>query len=253
MSDASTRLWTKNIYGPLQDKTLKNVLIKKLVDEYGYSDKIRIAETLVDDLLEVVDEYFPEQKRLKPGQTIWYAVDIDDKHTQGKKLRDSKLKPVILTLINKEDLEDYAKGKPMKDITEKQMLRMFHEAKDQGGVLSQIDMSVLLSIRHTNISMKLKRVKEKTGEPVPTRGQIHDLGRTTTHKKEIIELYRKGYLTPEIARITKHDRTNVDAYIRDYERVKLLADKFNQDEISHLTKMSKKLVGEYLEILNSET
>ena len=39
MSDASTRLWAKNIYGPLQDKTLKNVLIKKLVDEYGYSDK----------------------------------------------------------------------------------------------------------------------------------------------------------------------------------------------------------------------
>jgi hypothetical protein len=253
MNDASKRLWAKNQYGSLQEKTLKNVLIKKLVEEYGYSDKIRIAETLADDFIDIVDEYVPEQKRLKPGQAIWYGVDINDKHTQGKRLKDAKLRPVILTLIDHVDLQEYAKGTLVKEIRNKRMLRVFREAKEQGAVLSQGDVAVLLSVRIDVISKNLQEIQKKTGELAPTRGSVHDLGRTTTHKKEIIELYRKGYMTPEIARITKHDRTNVDAYIKNYERVKILADKFNQDEIIHLTNLSKTLVREYLEILNLET
>jgi len=39
---------------------------------------------------------------------------------------------------------------------------------------------------------------------VATRGTVHDPGRAITHKRIIIRLYLKGYLTPEIARRTKH-------------------------------------------------
>ncbi len=39
----------------------------------------------------------------------------------------------------------------------------------------------------------------KNGVIVPTRGVIHDIGRAMTHKSIIVELYKRGYQTPEIA------------------------------------------------------
>jgi hypothetical protein len=33
----------KDVYGPLQERTLRNVHIKKLIEGYGYSDKLEIA------------------------------------------------------------------------------------------------------------------------------------------------------------------------------------------------------------------
>jgi hypothetical protein len=54
---------------------------------------------------------------------------------------------------------------------------------------------------------------ERTKEVVPTRGTIHDLGRAITHKRIIILLCLEGYLTPEIARKTKHSEDACDRYI----------------------------------------
>jgi len=45
---------------------------------------------------------------------------------------------------------------------------------------------------------------KRTKEVVPTRGTLHDLGRAITHKRIMIMLHLEGYLTPEIARRTKH-------------------------------------------------
>ena len=51
---------------------------------------------------------------------------------------------------------------------------------------------------------QVREYMERTKEVVPTRGTVHDLGRAITHKRIIIRLYLEGYLTPEIARRTKH-------------------------------------------------
>jgi hypothetical protein len=242
------RLYAKAQYGALQGKNLRNVLIRKLIKEYGYDNKLRIAEVLVDDFLDAMEEYTPKQGRLKPGQLVWYAVDVKEQHTQGKKLKDVKLVPVKLTVIDEEDLKNYADGMSSKEIRRSRMVRMFREAKEQGGVLSQTDMAVLLGYRVDAVSKNLLEIRKESGL-VPTRGSVHDLGRTITHKKEIINLYLQGYLTPEIARLTKHDATNVDRYIRDYERVKALVGKFDERMISHLTKLTKTIVREYLDII----
>lgn len=242
------RQLTKSVYGPLQDKTLKNVLIKHLIDYYGYDNKLRIAETMVEDILDIMDEFIPKQQRIKPGQLLWYAVDVNDKHTHGKKMREARLKPVILTLISKDDLRDYANGTSVRKIRNERMLRIFREAHKQGGVLALPDAAVLLSVLVNAIHYNLQKLREQ-GVDIPTRGTIHDLGRTVTHKKRIIELHEHGYLTPDIARMTNHDKTNVDRYIKDYERIRQLVDKFDKDKISRLTGLSKPLVKEYLEII----
>jgi len=41
MTDKGTlkREYAKNVYGPLHERTLRNGLIKKLIEGYGYSEK----------------------------------------------------------------------------------------------------------------------------------------------------------------------------------------------------------------------
>jgi len=76
------------------------------------------------------------------------------------------------------------------------------------------------------------------------------IGRGITHKRVIVELYTKGYNPLEIARMTDHELKNVETYIEDMERVRLVASKDKQT-ISRLTGLSVFLVEEYLEIIRT--
>ena len=90
---------------------------------------------------------------------------------------------------------------------------------------------------------------ERTKEVVPTRGTVHDLGRAITHKRIIIRLYLEGYLTPEIARRTKHSEEACDRYIRAFNKVRMLADRnMSVEEIARTLEMSSFTVKEYLNI-----
>ena len=92
---------------------------------------------------------------------------------------------------------------------------------------------------------------QNEGHLLPTRGNIHDLSGAITHKREIITLYLKGYLTPEIAAKVKHSKEAVDRYIKDYHRVELLwSHQINDpDQISHLARLSKSVVQQYIDLL----
>ena len=90
---------------------------------------------------------------------------------------------------------------------------------------------------------------ERTKEVVPTRGTFHDLGRAITHKRIIIWLYLDGYLTPEIARRTKHSDEACDRYIRAFNKVRMLADrKMSAEDIARTLEMSSFTIREYLNI-----
>ena len=92
--------------------------------------------------------------------------------------------------------------------------------------------------------------QKTTGEILPTRGNIHDLSGAITHKKEIITLYLQGHLTPRIAAKTKHSKEAVDRYIRDYEIVKVVRSATPDiDKISHITKLSKRVISQYLDLI----
>ncbi|RJS83103.1 DUF1670 domain-containing protein, partial [Methanophagales archaeon] len=60
----------------------------------------------------------------------------------------------------------------------------------------------------------------------------------------------KGYNSLEIARMIDHELKNVETYIEDMERVKIIASKDKQT-ISRLTRLSISLVEEYLEIIRT--
>ena len=98
----------KQVYGRLQDKTLRNRLILHLLENYGYQDKPKVAEALVDDLLTLHRETTRDASELKPGQIIWPVVLKTEKNGNGKTLAKTKSKMVTLSVVADSDITDYA-------------------------------------------------------------------------------------------------------------------------------------------------
>lgn len=252
MSDKFLRHYYKAIYGPLADKTIHNILKRELIEQFGFENMGLIADSLINRFFEITNQYAPLNKRLLPGQILWLAVAVDEKIGYGKTMVQSKLVPVILTLVTPNDLELMAENKAsFKDLRPKTVARILKEAYTQGGVLSLTDVGVLLEISPQAISKAVSDyAKEYPNEVLPYRGTIHDMGPTLTHKRQAVELKLMGLLTTEIARQIHHDPSNVDVYQIDFERVyQLYKDGKNTNQISFLTKMSKHLVQEYIDLI----
>ena len=252
MKNASDRgeKFRKDMYGGLIKKNLKNMFIRELVERFGYSDKTAIAELIADTFIQLHETYAPAKETVKPGQMVWLAVDVNDPPARNKTLDQTRLKPVVVTVCSEYDLIKVRNGlhprKMLKDIC----ARILQEAFDQGGVFSQYDVAVITGRSLAYVQQAISHWQKEHGRSLPSRGTIHDLGSSTTHKKEIVGLYMKGYKTSEIARKTQHDPVNVDRYVKDFKRVLWLKkDGRELQDIVFFTRLSETVVKEYLSII----
>ena len=251
MKSMATREREKQVYGALQGKSIRSILIKKLVEQYGYSDKIRIAEALVDDVLDEIDRCMPKSDRVKPGQLVYLAKARDAKPVYAQKMKDTKQVPVVLTFISQDDIRRYKNGESRKEIRNDRISRMAAEAPEQGGWLTQPDFSSLFSLSLSAISVNLKEYEENNKVSVKTWGKENDVGRKPTHKEDVIYWHMQGYLTPDIAKKTDHQLNNVERYIADFERIKELAGRYDEYQISRFTGLTIPTVREYLGIIRT--
>ena len=152
------------------------------------------------------------------------------------------LTPIVLTLISKDDLKMQNAGYSDKEIREMKMVRLFKEAYDQGVLLTLSDLVFLLHVSTDAVSKQMKEYMERTGEIVPTRGIIHDIGRAMTHKKIILKYFKEGYQTPETARKTDHTEEACDRYIKAYKKVEKLNKTMKSKEIANILGMGGSLV-----------
>jgi len=120
-----------------------------------------------------------------------------------------------------------------------------------GEHVTQLGFSAILRMHKNDVSKSIQEYQRENDEFRPLRSHIHGCGLATSHKVKIISLYQKGFLTPEIAKHTKHSPEAVGRYIKGYEMVLALAEKVLLDKISRLRKMHPKLVKEYLDIANN--
>lgn len=75
------------------------------------------------------------------------------------------------------------------------------------------------------------------------------MGRGTTHKSQILELYLSGYLFSDIEKRTHHSETAVKRYIQDFSKIILLhLNDFSVDQIRISTGFSNRLIGEYINL-----
>ena len=178
------------------------------------------------------------------------AVPIDEYPERGKSIVKTRMKPVILTYLAAEDIESFRNGFTSRQLRINRLVRWCHQAYDQGALLTQLDLAVLLNVCDQVVCDYVNEWQKTTGEILPTRGNIHDLSGAITHKKEIITLYLQGHLTPTIAAKTKHSKEAVDRYIRDYESVKVVRTATPDiDNISQITRLSKRVISQYLDLI----
>ena len=118
--------------------------------------------------------------------------------------------------------------------------------------MTQLDIAVLLNVREPIVSEYVNEWQAISGKVTCRLAatSTHDLSAAITHKKEIIALYLQGHLTPSIGAKTKHSKDAVDRNIHDYESVKTVrAATDDIDKISQITRLSKRVVSQYLDLI----
>ena len=63
----------QQVYSPLRDKTLGNVLRQLFVTQFGYENKVLFAEAMIERILETIDSFVRPVTLLRPGQVLWMA------------------------------------------------------------------------------------------------------------------------------------------------------------------------------------
>ncbi len=240
----------------LKDKNLNQLLLYRFLNHYGYDKGEITAKAIIADILQLIDDYFlvtnidDDLHHIHYGQLVWMAVPIDEYPQRGKSIAATRMKPVVLSFVSDSDITHIAHGFDSSTLRKKRLERWVDEAFDQGALLTQLDLAVLLGVCDAVVSKYVNEI-QKSGKLLPTRGNIHDLSGAITHKREIITLYLEGYLTPEIAMKTNHANESVDRYIKDYHRVELLWRHgiTDLDQISQLARLSKRVAQQYIDLL----
>lgn len=244
----------------INNKSLRQMLLYRFLHHYGYEKGEVTAQAIVDDITQLIEKYFLLAKPntdglfLNYGKLVWMAVDVEDRPKRYQTIAQTKLKPVILTFLSDEDVQSLKHGFSSRQLRIKRMVRWCHEAYDQGALLNQLDLALLLGCCDHVISDYVNEYQRTSGKLLPTRGNIHDLSGAITHKREIITMYLQGHLTPTIASKTNHSKEAVDRYIKDFESVRTVIGHgiTELDEIAQVTKLSKKVVKQYVDLLPQE-
>ena len=250
--DHSRESLAQRRYHRIKGKTLKNILLDRFINKYGYDKGIITASAIVDDILTLIQGYYrySDNSFIKAGQMVWHAVPIDEYPQRAKSIAQTKLKPVVLDIISNEDIENMKQPMHHREIRINKVERWTHQAYDQGALLTHLDLAVLLGVNEYTAGQYIREYQSLYNKTLPTRGNIQDIGGGQTHKKDIITMYLKGYLVPNICQRTNHSKEAVERYIRDFEAIRVLDTKFEDlQTISLITRLSQSVVQQYIDLI----
>ena len=243
---------TDRIKERISKRSLPDLLVRKFLTEYGYTHGPVIAAAIVEDILATIEQCCPE--RIPPKTVNWLAVRRDWKGRQkGLDVRD--MVPVRLTMVTAEELDLLrspklrGERKARKKFNQARCARWCFEAYEQGGVLTHLELSMLCGLSHQYIGDLLREYEQENDVIIPTRGSVHDIGPGVTHKAEVVRRWLRKESPAQIARTLEHSQEAVDRYIVDFQKVRLLAQKFPISELPVLSGLSARVVEQYISLL----
>lgn len=199
----------------LKIKTQDQRLVKLVVDGTG------LSPWEAEELVEVVKEvYFnePENGTLRSGQMLFECIDANE--GAGKPLKECTLQRIVLTIHDPEDQAIRARDGSER-MREHIILRLTEEAREQGGLLSQEDLSRFLFCHVRTIRRCVQNLR-KRGIVVATRGQQNDIGPGVSHRGVAVKHWIEGMEPVEVARRIKHSLKAVERYLQNFARVVFL-------------------------------
>lgn len=240
-------------YSGLEQKTFHTALANLLTGDFGISCGRIVLNHLCTAIEKLVESFYPLHTRLKMGQMLWSAVHETERPSYGKRIQDCKIVPVVLTLVNSDDIKALKNNSKAHELHACVIKRLCEEAQQQHGVLTEADLRAITKLSLSHISSLIRKYESRTDSVIPRRGTVHDMGRSLTHKRIVCYKYFvQRYSTPRIARETNHSLADVEKYIHDYKRVKYcMLKKMEDAEIAVILKMSNSLVKEYIQLISS--
>jgi hypothetical protein len=242
--------YVRKKYAPLLDLTLENALAHRIAQEFPRLGGPRICRLCAQMILEVLQAHLRAREHVAHGQMVWMAVDVNDRPKRYQTMAQTNLLPVVLDVHTAEDTEAILQRKPAAERLLQKALRLSRQAYEQGALLSNRDLSAILSCDERVISNALARYEDRTQTVVPRRATIHDFGSGLTHKRIIcLKRYRDGKSADQIARETYHSLQAVDRYLGQYDRVRhCRREGFSPEQTAYTLDCSLSLVREYLAI-----
>lgn len=221
-------------------KTQDQTLVRRAMEGAGLTRwEAEVLPRVVEDI------YFQRgtNRPWKDGQVRYQCVAATA--GAGRKLSECPLVPTALTVIDIEKDREVLREHGAVALRRAKLVRVAEEAREQGGVLTQEDLGVLLACDERTIRRDIRQLRSQ-GIHVPTRGYLQDIGPTLSHKGLAIRHWLQGKEPVAVARAINHSLTAVERYLEDFKRVSLLVIKgLDQTAIARAANLSPALVKTY--------
>lgn len=223
----------------LVEKTTLHTIQVELQE--GYSLSPVEAQVLAHRLQQLVDEQtgFARQQ----GQITYQAIALDE--PPGKPLRKCRKVPVHLTLIADGDAQVWATEGP-ETLRRLRVHRLTYEALLQGGALSQEDLACVLGMSLKTIQRIFVFFRQQD-QPLPSRGEVQDMGRGVSHKVPVIRKYVQDLSFSRISlALGKHGISSMARYLRHFALVMILEDRgLTSAQMQSVIGISENLIEQY--------
>lgn len=233
-------------------RSLKQQLLYKFINDYGYERGPVVAGAIVDDILALIETVYSD--RLPPRHINWPAVPVHNglkgKSPDIHQLVNVRLQMVTdqeVALLNDQKLLGQQAAK--RTFNQHRFARWCQEAYAQDAVLTLFDLSLLSGLGEGQVGYLLRQYQQDHQTTLPLRGTVHDVGPAVSHKAEVIRRFLRGHSPADIARDLNHTQQAVDIYIKDYEVTRKLVQKFPIKDIPALSRRSMSLVKEHIKLI----
>lgn len=241
-----------NPYASIEKRSFASALMRLLSEEYRFLGGPRVMQMLVEDVEVLIAEFYPSSQQSASGTLIWTcAADEGRKAEAGKPTEEYKTVTIRLPFVTKDELRSHThKRNDLKQREKNQVARLVCSAAEQGGLLTQAEISVMLGHSLSKVGRMVQEWQTENGALLPLKGYRMDQGSSPTHKAEIVRLFEQGKEPPDVAYESGHSLKSVERYLKDYERVKMLVKSGNDvNAISALINRGKRVVLEYVKIV----
>lgn len=242
LNNSSLQKWER-----LEQKQQDVQFINKL--QAGMNCSMFEAKAITNLVYEVYRPFFDNSGSMRPGQIAFNVVGIEN--SPKEKLSDCQMKTVILTLDAGEEDLAVRKEQGVTALRRHRLKRICTESFLQDGLLTVEDLANrLLNCGERTLTRDLAALKQQ-GVILPLRSTIKDMGRSITHRSEIVRLWLTGKEFSQISRQTNHSVEAVANYVEKFKRVIALAkDNYEIHTIAFLVKISQSLAQEYYDLFS---
>lgn len=230
-----------NPIGRLAAKTPQQHFLRVLKQEFEYSP--REAQSIMEEAEACL---LGKPGQLRTGQMRVLLTRYEAGH--GSALRDTPTQEVIWTVDAGSDDLQVLREHGRVHLRRVRIQRLLSEAVEQGAVATQEDVAQALHVTVRTIKRDCAALSAQ-GLYLPTRGNLHGIGRGQTHKAQIVGRWLQGETYDQLAQHTRHSPSCIRNYIQTFVRVVDLHRRgFDDSQVALLLQIGKSLVQDYLAV-----